>query len=248
MTHRHSTAVLLLALLLSPAAGARAQESIASDRPGIGSGAYVLDRGTLQVEAGAEYASVGTVDQYSLGQLLIRVGIPAIELRAALNSYVSLSGAGIDGLQDIGLGLKGRLLRSADGRLAVSGLAAVSLPTGSDLLTSDEVIPSATLLADWAVSGQWTLSGNVGYSLGTGLAEDVVALIVTPAVAFPGSKLSAYFGYAGLYSSPGDSHFIEGGFALAATRDLQLDLNGGVNADGGDYFVGLGFSTRWRKR
>jgi len=32
------------------------------------------------------------------------------------------------------------------------------------------------------------------------------------------------------------------------TRDVQLDLNGGVEVDSGDYFVGLGIAARLLKR
>ncbi len=240
---------LLAAIALTPSA--RAQETIASDRPGLASGTYVLDPGTIQVEGGISYANAGPLDLFSVGQLLIRVGVPQIELQAIVNSLVfaSANGASDEGLQDIGVGAKVRLFRNPELPLSVSGLATLTLPTGADFLTSDEVVPSAILLADYGVNERWTVSANLGYTLGIDELDDVFALIVTPSVSLPvEANAGAYFGYAGFYSSSSPQHIAEGGFTLLPQPDLQLDINGGVDIDTGDFFIGVGVATRWFTR
>ncbi len=240
---------LLAAITLTPAAAA--QEAIASDRPGLGSGSYVLDAGTIQVEGGIAYANAGPLDLFSVGQLLVRVGVPQIELQAIVNSLVfaSANGASDEGLQDIGVGAKVRLYRSPELPLSVSGLATLSLPTGADFLTSDEVVPSAILLVDYGVNERWNVAGNLGYTVGVDQLDDVFAVIITPSVSLPvEANAGAYFGYAGFYSSSSPQHIAEGGFTLLPQPDLQLDINGGVDIDTGDFFIGVGVATRWFTR
>ena len=237
---------LLLAVALIPFAfgGAFGQETIASDRPGIGSGSYVLGLGTVQLEAGVGLAEAGNTNSYSLGQALVRVGLDAVELHAILNSYVIVEDAD-EGWTDIGLGAKARLYRDPSGVFALSALGTVSFPIGADFLSADEVVPGLTLLADYSVTDRLAIAGNAGVSVGTGDLEDTFALIITPSVSVPNSNLGVYFGYAGFYADSGELHFIEGGLALLATPNLQLDLNGGYEIENEDFFVGVGFATRY---
>lgn len=243
--HGAGAALLLVAASASPAAS---QESIAADRPGIGSGSFVLEARTIQVETGAELATSDPVDRYTLGQLLVRLGTGAFELQAALGSYVvqRSDGADAEGLQDITLSAKVPLPGASTEGRSISALVSVGLPTGAASQTSDEVVPSVTLLADQGLANGWALALNLGYALGPGDVEETFSVIVTPSVALPMTRnLGAYFGYAGLFSSA-DQHFAEGGLALAASPDLQLDLNGGVELRTGDYFIGLGAAFRRR--
>jgi len=227
------------------------QETIVADRPGIGSGSFVVGGGTLQLEAGAEFAH-SDADQYSLGQLLVRFGLPWFELGAQLNSFVvkrSAADANDEGFQDVGLRIKGRLWSPEDIGLTVSLMGAVNFPTGSAFLTGDEVIPTATLLGDYTISDRWALSSNLAYTYGPGDLSDLVLLTLTPSLLIaPRLGLGAYAGYAGFYTEGGDLHFLEGGFALALTYGVQLDLNGGVEVDSGDFFLGLGIAARLLKR
>jgi hypothetical protein len=240
-------ALLLLGVVWSQAQG---QETIVADRPGIGSGSFVVPGGTLQLEAGAEFAH-GAGDQYSLGQLLVRVGLPWFELDAVFNSFVITRSAGQDdeGLQDFGVRVKGWLWRSEDEAAAVSLMGTLNFPTGASFLTGDEVIPSIIGLADYAITDRWALSSNLAYTFGPGDLSDVVSLTLTPSLAVaPRIGLGAYAGYAGFYAKGGNLHFLEGGLALALTPDVQLDVNGGVEMDSGDYFLGLGIAGRLLKR
>ena len=214
---------MLLSTLGTPLHVAYGQPNIAADLPGIGSVSYVLAHGVIQLEAGTQFAAIGAVDLYSLGQIVLRLGVPAIELHALLNSWVIQRSALQDGegFQDLGVGIKARLWKSAAGDMALSALGTVILPVGSDLFTSDELIPAITLLADYSVSSRWALSMNAGYAAGPGAVESVYFLNVTPGVSLlADANLGAYFGYAGFYSAAFDQNFLEAGFTWGATDEL----------------------------
>ena len=249
MSRRVHRLSLLLALLtvvgLSRTAGA--QPEIASDRPGLGTGAFVLGTGTVHLEAGAERAVNGG-RHFSAGQVVVRWGLPFAELQVLGNSFVVSRSPdqAAEGFEDLGLGLKVPLVARDDDSLRVSVLASVSLPTGSQFLTSDEAVPAAALLVDRAVSGRWTVSTTLGYTAGLDAQPDVVSVTLTPGVAIPGPlNLDAFVGYAGFFSAGPDRHVVEGGLMFGATSDLQLDANWGLDIDTGEYFVGLGFARRW---
>jgi hypothetical protein len=228
-------------------AAAEAQQPISADRPGIGAGSYVLDAGAVQLEAGAVFASTGPFDSYSLGQTVLRFGLPGLEVQALLNSLVVQRGpGGTEGIEDLGVGVKTRLLEQPDGGLAVSVLAAITAPTGAASVSNDEWVPSATLLADLSITDRWGVSANLGYQVGLGSIEDVFSIILTPGVSLPGrDDIGVYFGYAGFFAGGDSEHWLEAGITLLASRTLQFDVNGGIETGANDYFLGFGIATRW---
>jgi len=147
------TAIGLLAAPLG------AQESIASDRPGIGSGATVIDAGVIQLEGGFSYSEDVTNQTYSIGQALVRYGVRGLEFDFFANSYVVTRTEALDdvvdgeGFEDLGVGVKVPLVKGVeDLRLSLQGI--LTTPSGSDIFTGDEWVPSVNLLADVAVSGR----------------------------------------------------------------------------------------------
>lgn len=224
-----------------------AQERITTDRPGFANGSYVLDPVTIQLESGAGFTRSGPADQYGLGQILLRFGIPGIELRAMLNSFViQRTPASDEGLQDTGVGVKVRLVHKPDDGLAVSVLGALSLPTGKSFLTSNELVPTGLLLIDYTLSDRWALSSNLGYTFGTGGLDDEVLFIAKPTLSVS-SAAGVYVGYVGLYGSPRKQHLVDWGLTWGATPNAQLDFHGGMELDTRDFFIGVGFATRLRK-
>ena len=235
---------LLFVLGWSPPAGA--QPAIVSDRPGLGTGAFVLEAGTVQLEAGAELA-IDDERRFSAGQIVVRWGLPFGELQALVNSFVvSRSPEEVArGFEDLGLGTKIPLLAREDS-LHISMLASLSLPSGSGFLTSDKAVPAASLLVDRAVSEHWNVATTVGYTAGPDAQQDALSVTLTPGVTVPGPlNLGAFVGYAGFFASGPDRHVVEAGLTFGASSDLQLDANGGIDVDTGDYFVGVGFARRW---
>jgi hypothetical protein len=236
-------------LILVSSVPLQGQETIASDRPGIGSGSFVLDPGTLQLEAGGGYGNSDGVDRYSLGQLLFRFGaLNRLEFQAQFNSLVvdHEGDESRQGLQDLGFGAKLRLVPSGPGGSSFSVLAGLSFPTGAAFSSAGEVVPNVVFLADVPVASNLGFSANLGFGGWLASTEDLVTLTLTPSLALPTSKpVGVFLGYAGFFAESQDQHFLEGGLTWVPTPDLQLDANGGVDPDSGDYFVGIGVATRW---
>ena len=83
---------LALLVVLGGAHPLGAQGVIASDRPGIGSGSFVLQPGTIQLETGLDYAKGFASHAYSFGQALLRLGAPGFEVELFASSFVVTRG------------------------------------------------------------------------------------------------------------------------------------------------------------
>jgi len=244
----HLLAISMAAALVHPAL--HAQNNIAPDRPGIGSGTHTVEQGSLYLEGGVQYFGTEFIDQYSFGQVLLRTGLSErVELQGQLNSYVFLDVAGVelDGFQDIGIGLKTDLVNASDRKpLDLSVLTSLSFPTGSDDFSSNEVIPSIVLLGNYGLNDQWSLDSNLGYTFQFDDLDGQWLFTLTPATAIPGSgNLGLYVGYAGFYTSADSRHFIEAGLTLLTAPGFQLDLNSGLELEDGDAFSGIGAAKRF---
>lgn len=233
--------------IVSPAAAQQRppSPSIAADRPGAGTGSHVLGEGIFQGEGGLEYAESAGTDRYSFGQVLLRYGLPAVEVRAGLNSFVLQRGAvEEEGFEDLTAGLKLPVVRefSFQGSL----LAGVTLPTGARPFTADDPVFERSALADWSPGGPAALSLNVGYASsvdgsGTG------SVSATPSLSLPGAdRLGVYAGYAGSFSDGGDRNLAEAGLTYLVGGETQVDLNGGFELGSDDFFLGVGLARRFR--
>lgn len=246
------TLPVALAVGLAVTATASASAQITSDRPGIGSGSAVLESGIVQLETGLSMAGGGTVDQYSIGQVLVRIGFTALELELFGNSLVVQRAEGsptldTEGLQDLGLGVKLPLVRNAGERVSVSVQGVASAPTGADSFTADEWLGALNALTDIAVVDRVGIAVNVGIAQGAAGSDDVISAIITPGVSLDGG-VGLYGGWAGFFADSGDTHFAEGGITFLPNADVQLDLNGGWAPDGDSWFFGGGVAVRWGAR
>lgn len=247
-------AITLLCLLTLLALGGppriAAQETIASDRPGIGSGAFVLGPGTIQLETGVDYSSSASARAYSFGQALVRVGAPGFEVEIFANSYVvtrsDLPSGALDdeGFQDVGVGFKLPIARDVGGRLNLSLQGVLTAPSGSEAFTGDEWIPAFNALADVALGDRSGLSVNFGYQTGPGTLEGVTTVIVTPGISLEGG-VGLYAGWAGLFAGGSATHVAEAGLSYLASADVQLDVNGGWDVERENWFLGAGVAVRW---
>lgn len=241
--------VLLLALLHLPGAGLLAQNHIVADRPGLGTGSFVVPPSVLQFEAGAQYANVAGSSFYSFGQFLLRFGLrERLEIQGLGNSLEVRRGKGLDreGFQDLGVGAKLNLLARGPREANLSLQAQVAFPSGDEEFSEGTTASTVSLLADLTLSPAVGLGANLGASGLVGDAEDRLFLTLTPSASLPGrTPLDVYGGYAGFFADSGDLHYAEGGITWLLNPDLQLDLNGGVELTSGDPFVGVGLATRW---
>ena len=247
---RRAPFLFVLALLsgVTAASPASAQETIASDRPGIGSGSTVISPGILQVETGLSFSRSDEIDAWSLGQLFVRYGIAErVEAELLLNSYVfvrgpdGVPGIDADGLEDLAFGAKVRVARGERATFSLQGL--VTARTGSSAFTTGEWYGVVNGLFDVALSDVAGLSVNAGVRPGTGDLPTVFNANVTPGVSL-GGGFGLYGGWAGSFASGGDVNWLEGGATLLATPDVQLDLNGAWSVDADAWFFGAGVAFR----
>lgn len=241
---------LTLALVVGSPSGLTAQETIASDRPGIGSGSSTVRLGVVQLETGLSVAVTDLDRTYSIGEALVRIGTALTEVQVFVNSYLVRRGDAAtpqlddDGLQDFALGFKFPLSIDEASPFAASLQGILTAPTGSSAFGGEEWVPALNGLVDVALGEHATVGLNAGYRIEPGGRSDAVTASVTPAVAL-GERLGAYAGWAGEFIGGRDIHFAEGGFTWLANANVQLDINAGWNVDRDDWFVGVGFATRW---
>ena len=232
-----------------------AQENYTPDRPGIGSGTYVTQPGVFGIETGVQLSANEFVNQFDIGQMLLRIGvIEKLELRALLNSYSTQSFEQSDvsnsGFQDVGLAAKYNILTSPESGSSVSALAKISLPVGASAFSNSEVVSTAFLLADQSVSDHFAVSVNTGYTFPVGSLDGNWLLTVTPSVSIPGAEhIGVYAGYAGINNPEStDQHYIEGGATITVNDGAQLDINAGYEMENESFFIGLGFAQGFRMR
>lgn len=228
-----------------------AQEPLVTDRPDFTESATSVARGRVQLEAGWSFETSDDVDVHTLGEVLFRIGIlPRTELRAALNSFVTVDTplGDAEGLQDASIGAKVELVEGHDRRPRTALLVGTSIPVGDDEVAPEEWQPEAILALAWDLSERIGLGTNVGWTyagadddrfhegkasvaLGIGLTDRVGAFVET-------------FGFA---SEESDPVFFDAGLTFLGSDDLQLDgrVGVGLDEDASDWFVGAGISRRW---
>lgn len=235
-----AVAGLGVAAPMSPLA---AQDTIASDRPGIGSASVVIDPGVAQAEFGVAVVGAAGAESLALGQLFVRYGFPAFEAELLVNSYRLGIEDEVDGFEDVAVGAKVRVARRVGGRADLSLQGLVSLPTGAAGVGSDEVVPSLVALADIGLGEASALSVNLAGQLGTGAVRDQLLVTVTPSLMLS-ERTSGYAGWAATFADGGNAHWLEGGVAIFASPDVQLDLNGAASVDTDQWFVGVGMAVQ----
>jgi len=118
-------------------------EPLITDRPDFTESTEAVPLGRFQIEAGYTYTKEGDADAHNAPELLLRVGVfEGVELRIAWPNFTTIDAPGddIDGLDDLNLGVKVKLLEQ-DGLIPHFGvIGELSIPTGADDLTSPPYI------------------------------------------------------------------------------------------------------------
>ena len=126
--------VSALAIALSVAGSAWAQETIEPDRPDVTNGTHIVDIGLLQIEIGGLYTHAGA-DQHAWGSpFTARVGLYEwLEARFGTDGVLMQSNPDgrVSGLGNLQLGAKLRLWASPGGVPVLSILPTVNVPTAS---------------------------------------------------------------------------------------------------------------------
>lgn len=258
---------LAVLLLVAPAvleaqADAARPGPVVTDRPDKTESTGIVPRGYAQLEAGWSLetmdAAGASLHTHTVPGLLARVGVlDALEARFGFEGFqLTNQGAlGAEGLADLELGFKYRLASARGWLPDIAVIAAVSLPTGAEEVTSGRVDPSVLLTVSRPLGDRVSVGSNLGSSWittddGRGGRTTLVDLTYTLSFGFTLSERVAAFGetFGSLPADGGDAaHHVDGGFTLLVRDNLQLDLSVGHGVGGAgasDWFVGAGVAVR----
>lgn len=244
---------------------------IITDRPDFTESPITVPRGHLQLETGY----TGAYDRedgrresaHSFPEALLRIGLMTdFELRLGWTGFVyqeelfrekNDAGRTVSrnpherNAADLYVGFKLHLLDQGGGLPDLAIIPALTLPTGQSLATSGDVDPEIKLAWSYDLSEQLALSGNLNLRVPT---EDAHRFVQTAASVSLNASITEWLGcygeYFGFYPNAIDSdcaHYLNGGFTLLATENLQFDIRAGagLNEEAVDAFFGAGVSIRW---
>ena len=245
-------AALAVAFLAGPAV--RAQESIITDRPGLGLNPVTVPAGTVQVEIGAPALAVAGESYAYAFTALARLGVvPGLELRlgsAALYTLaVPATGGPREGAGDVEVGLKAAM-PADDGIPAVGIVLGLVLPTGAGGFTAGEPVLNAAVASSLALPNDLALTATLAGAVPA--AEEALAsggLVLalgrplTPALAgYVEAGYSLIEGPAG-----NDVAYVGAGAAYLVAPTVQLDVfvDVGLTDAAADALLGVGLSARF---
>ncbi len=242
MAYLKKTVVILTFILSVAYYGGHAQ--VNTDRPDQSESSISLDRGDLQIEAGAQVTfteNAHSVRQWLLPTALFRYGITdGFELRV-LSQYESYSryGQTILGISDIEFGSKIQLIRGNKFNMLL--LTHVVAPTGSAEMTSGEWGIRNRFCLSNDFSRNQTISYNLGYDyLGSGNGNLVYTLTYGKGV---NSKVSIYAELFGQLSDMSDFElYTDAGLLVAFSDRSQFDFSFAFGITDRMNYISAGYS------
>lgn len=152
---------------------------------------------------------------------------------------------------DMYFGFKWHLIDQGNGLPDLAIIPAITLPTGQSVATSGDVDPEIKLAWSHDLGSRFSLSGNLNLRVPT---EDSHRFVQTASSISLNTTITDWMGcyveYFGFYPNAIDAdcaHYLNGGFTLLATDNLQFDIRAGkgLNEEAIDAFFGAGVSIRW---
>lgn len=233
--------------------GAKPQSPIATDRPQITNSSVVVPCGSLQLENGFQETGNGGQQSFDFPETSVRFGIAGkTELRFAAPDYFyndDTASGFTNGPGDVSLGFK-QQLGPTRGGFDVSLIPFVSLPTGSNRISSHGYDPA--IQAPWsrALTKNWTAAGM--FSLLWPTEAGRRNLTGQSSLYFDRqlrSTWDAYVEYSGSFPQRGGpQHVIDFGTAYKPSPNQQIDLhcNFGLAAATPSHSIGFGYSVRFQ--
>ncbi len=229
-------------------------EPLVTDRPDFTESTEAVPLGRFQFEGGYTYTDGGDSKTHNTPELLLRIGVfEGVELRIGWPNFATIEdpAGGADGLEDLSLGVKVKLVEQ-DGLVPNFGvIGEVSIPTGSSDLSSDGVDPAIKLLWSYDLNDRLSIGGNVNFASVTenddrffqGAASVALGISITERV---GSYLE-YYGFYPATDGSGPAHYLNGGVTYLINNNFQLDarVGFGLNDRADDFFTGAGFAVRF---
>jgi hypothetical protein len=256
------TIALALALGCALLAATANADPIATDRPGQSNSPSVVAPGTIQFEGAFTFERETDGGDPNTNTLtvpggLLRVGVLSfLEARVSADGFVYEERSGDNNRSsgsDLTLGGRARLFDQKGIRPATALDFNLSLPTGSDAVTSDGVDPSGIIIFEWALDERFVIRSNVGLtSMSLGKDDSRRAFQVAPTFVLAASiteRAGVFIEYYAAFTDEGidDEHAMDGGFTWLVSDDLQLDISAGagLNHAAPDFFVSVGAAWRF---
>jgi hypothetical protein len=231
---------------------ANAQSTISTDRPQITNSSVVVPCGSLQFENGFQMTGNSEQRGYDFPETSVRFGVTnETELRFMVPDYFRNDDTAYgfsNGVGDSSLGIKQQLgpVKGFDFSLIPS----VSLPTGSNSISSHGYDPNLQLPWSHSLPKNWTVAGQFAVMWPT---ESGRHNTTGQASAYFDRQLTApwdaYVEYSGAFPQRGGpQHTIDFGTAYKPTLHQQLDFhcNFGLSAAVSNYSIGFGYSARFQ--
>ena len=195
--------------------------------------AGVVSSGTLQLDAGISYSNtVSGKKGLQIGRAMLRYGVGPVELQAEPGSHVVHWGAEeYRGFEDMRLGMKTTLFRSASGRTQISGQSTLRIPTGIAQLTAANPELQLSTIADLLLGDLFFLSTRLDWHSPYFSGDESGTITFFPGIPIPSISGGAGFGWARNIDNRSleGSSTIFGGLFLGLGQATALELNVGRN-------------------
>jgi hypothetical protein len=252
-------AITLGCALLAATANA---DSISTDRPGQSNSPSVVAPGSIQLEGSLTFERETHGGEPNTNTLTVPGGLLRVGVLSFLEARVSADGFVYEDRNrdnnrssgsDLTLGARALLFDQKGIRPATALDFNLSLPTGSDAVTSDGVDPSGIIIFQWVLDERFALLSNLGLgSTSLGKGDSRRAFQVLPTLSLITSiteRVGAFVEYYAVFTDEGidDEHAMDGGFTWLVNDDLQLDISvgAGLNRAAPDFYVSAGASWRF---
>lgn len=256
------TGVLFCVMSVGLTALAHHNVQIITDRPDTAESSQTVREDHFQIET-----SFGIIHNTEDGITTDTYNFPTLfrfgpsdnwELRLASDMIQTRTETGADGetgFSDIEIGTKVHIVDLKDWFPSMALLFHLSLPTGSDIFSSNAFEPTFLWMNDWDLPCHFTLGTNIGFDLPVQDDEGdkytrflYVASVGHPMPFYP-DRWKFFVEFSGALptiSGKTQTHYYNTGTIFLVTDNFQMDLyfNIGLNRLTNDFGTGIGFSVR----
>ena len=237
---------------------ARAKDPLITDRPDFTESAFVVGRGTVQLEGGATYGDFGSESITTLPELLVRWGITrSVELRFLTPTYAWIDADGVSNSGFLGTSLGAKIgLNEGDGdgfwgKTGAGLIVASTVPTGSSAVASSAWQPSVTLSLAWDLSTAVSLGTNLGWVRPEDDGRRFNTLYASVATSVAVGRVTSVFfeliWFDRERARGPDTSTFQTGLTYLINPVFQLDVRAArrLGSEGVDLLIGIGASARF---
>jgi hypothetical protein len=226
------------------------RDEIATDRPDVTNSSIVVPKGSLQIENGINVSARDGGQFVDGTNTRLRAGIAScLEFLIDVPTYfASVRGPEASGFSDVAPAIKWQI-SPIPGRVDLSAVFGVALPTGSAGITGRGAQPYLQFPWSWELRSGWELSGMltefIRPSDPTGRAITEATFVVERKMT---ERVSLFAEYVGDYRANGSpAQLVNSGGLYRLTPNQQVDFHValGLNRNAPSYIVGVGYSVRF---